>query len=80
MYKYYLVGTIVPWPTETGEQLIVEEVKGNKPLCTHCYFTDTERHKRGLAKFSCYTHNMACTPYHRKDKKHVIFKPKTNII
>ena len=73
-YKDYPIGTKVPWTTETGETLTVVEIKGNKPLCTHCYFSDTERAKRGFARFSCYVHMMACTPFYRKDKKHVIFK------
>ena len=73
--KYYPIGTTVPWPTETGEKLVVEEAKGNKAVCTGCYFTDWQRRKRGLAKFSCYVHQMACTPPNRRDGKHVIFKP-----
>ena len=73
MTKFYPVGTIVPWPTETGEKLMVMESQDNKPICTGCFFTDLQRRKRGLGKFSCYMHQMACTPANRKDKKHVKF-------
>ena len=76
--KDYPIGQVVPWVTETGEKLVVEEakeVRGNKYVCTGCYFSDHQREKRGLAKFSCYVHQMACTPANRKDKKIIIFKP-----
>lgn len=69
--KDYPIGTKLK--TEIGETVFVEEMK--KPLCTGCYFSNHQRRLRNLPEYSCYAHNLACTPYYRKDKKHVIFKP-----
>ena len=62
--------------TFEGHVLVVEQAKGNNPICTGCYFSDSVRRRLyHKSKYSCYVHNMACTPPNRKDKKHVIFKP-----
>lgn len=67
------IGTTINYSNTV--KLIV--VKQDKPLCTGCYFSNGNRHLRPLkGEISCYTHRMACTPYLRKDKSHVIFKLK----
>lgn len=70
LVKYVPIGFVTNYD---GIKLKVVETPYNKAECTGCYFSDWERHKRGLAKFSCYAHKMLCTSHLRKDKKHVIF-------
>lgn len=51
-------------PHLPGEELRVVEQAGNEPSCKGCYYA-----KKAVR--SCSYH--ACTPYLRKDKRHVIF-------
>ena len=55
-------------------KLKVVATKRNTAVCTGCYFSSFVRRKLGLAEYSCYMHNLACTKHQREDGKHVIFK------
>jgi hypothetical protein len=56
--------------------LAVVQQTGNSPLCAGCFFTDGHLAKHGIKRIDCHKHNLACTPYTRKDKCNVIFKPR----
>ena len=56
--------------------LIVKESKNG--TCKGCWYNGWKNKKRNYP-YSCYTHGHACTPYYRKDKKHVIFKEVNDI-
>ena len=68
--KYYPVGTVFSYD---GVRLKVKAIAYNNAVCTGCYFSDWERRKMGLSKFSCCIHSIACTAHLRKDKRHVVF-------
>ena len=64
--KYNPIGTIFlnDVPHMPMVYLIVVPQVNNKPICNGCFYQTTK----------CRTCNAhACTPYLRKDKKHVIF-------
>lgn len=65
------VGTII---IRENKQLKVVEQFENLPLCKGCYFSDTNRERLGLSKFSCRDLKFSCTASCRQDNKHVIFK------
>lgn len=51
---------------------IVQVNESSGPVCKDCLFASE---KEGFGShFSCRNLNWGCTPYQRKDKKHVIFK------
>lgn len=62
--------------TYMGFVLVARQQKGNMPTCEGCFFTDAGLKKHGMKRMSCHKHNLACTPYTRKDNSHVIFKEK----
>ena len=57
-----------------GERLIVIGTNNNEPSCAQCVFSDWERKKKKLGKYSCYLHRLDCSAFSRKDKHHVVFK------
>ncbi len=59
--------------TYSGHTLQVQQQIGNLPLCNGCFFTRNNLAKCGLKQIQCHKHNLACTPYTRKDKCNVIF-------
>lgn len=63
--------------TYDGYILIARQQKGNLPICAGCFFTEDNLRKHGLKRVDCHKHNLACTPYTRKDKCNVIFKEQT---
>ena len=65
------VGTII---IKENKQLKVVEQFENLPRCTGCYFSDTNRERLGLSKFSCHVLKLPCTASCRQDNKHIIFK------
>ena len=67
--KDYPIGSVVLYKNVS---LVVEGQKGNRPLCTDCYFSRAEQEKRH-DRMACYKHGMACTAHTRKDKKHGFF-------
>lgn len=60
--------------TYDGYILIARQQKGNLPICAGCFFTEDNLRKHGLKRIDCHKHNLACTPYTRKDKCNIIFK------
>ena len=68
MIKFAPIGSIIKYDNTT-----LRVISTPLPMCTGCFFSDAERKKKGLAKFSCYMHKYACTAHVRKDKSHVIF-------
>ena len=63
--------------TYDGYILMARQQKGNLPICAGCFFTEDNLHKHGMKRIDCHKHNLACTPYTRKDKCNVIFKEQT---
>lgn len=59
--------------TYSGHTLQVQQQIGNLPLCNGCFFTRNNLARCGLKQIQCHKHNLACTPYTRKDKCNVIF-------
>jgi len=57
-----------------GEKLIVVGTNNNEPSCSQCVFSDWERRKKKLGRYSCYLHRLDCSAFSRKDKHHVVFK------
>ena len=74
-WKVYPVGAKIRF---LDVVLQVEKQESNRPSCAGCYFCKFHQSKRGTG-MSCYTHGMACTPFIRKDKNHVIFKEQKSI-
>ena len=60
--------------TYDGYILIARQQKGNLPICAGCFFTEDNMRKHGMKRIDCHKHNLACTPYARKDKCNIIFK------
>ena len=60
--------------TYNGYILIARQQKGNLPICAGCFFTEDNMRKHGMKRIDCHKHNLACTPYTRKDKCNIIFK------
>ncbi len=61
-----------------GFTLAVVQQKGNMPICAGCFFTEHSLNNHGMKRIDCHKHNLACTPYARKDKCNVIFVEKFN--
>lgn len=59
--------------TYNGYILIARQQKGNLPICAGCFFTEHSLNNHGMKRMDCHKHNLACTPYTRKDKRHTIF-------
>ena len=58
---------------EKAVTLIVKENKNFGTTCKGCWYNGWKNKKRNYP-YSCYIHGHVCTPYYRKDKKHVIFE------
>ena len=54
--------------------LIVKESKDIGVTCKGCWYNGWKNSKERNYTSSCYYHGHACTPFYRKDKKHVIFE------
>ena len=72
--KFFPIGSVVKYE---NVQLIVVPQTRNLPSCSGCYFTETNYGKCHGGVISCHVHGLSCTKSMRKDKRHVIFKIKT---
>lgn len=70
MYDYP-IGNIVYYE-DTMLQVVAQ--KFNAPSCLGCFFSRSERRKRGQPDKGCISHKMLCVASKRNDKHHVIFK------
>ena len=62
--------------------LVAKESKDNGKTCTGCWYTgwkNVEGKRKRNYPYGCFTHGHVCTPYYRKDKKHVIFEKVNDI-
>lgn len=59
--------------TYKGFTLVARQQAGNLPSCAGCFFTEPRLNNHGMKRMDCHKHNLACTPYTRKDKCNVIF-------
>lgn len=69
--KYNPVGTTFK---EGDLVLKVQVSEGNKPTCAGCYYGSLKKNRSRVYPYSCCVHGHVCTPYYRKDKKHVVFR------
>lgn len=69
--KYNPIGTTFK---EGNVLLLVQESLGSLCTCTGCYYVAKDKNGHQIYRGSCCTHGHVCTPYYRKDKKHVVFR------
>ena len=69
--KYNPIGTTF---MEGDVLLLVQESFGNTSTCSGCFYMSKDNKGRNIYHGSCFTHGHVCTPYYRKDKKHVVFR------
>ena len=70
--KHYPIGTFVHFG-KFVLKVVAQEY--NRPSCNGCFFTERNYKKyNGERKSLCNQLHANCTPYTRRDKKHVIFK------
>lgn len=59
---------------EGSNVLLVKESKDLGVTCKGCWYNGWKNSRQRNYPYGCCTHGHVCTPYYRKDKKHVIFE------
>ena len=69
--KYNPIGSLFKEGTNV---LQVKESKDLGITCKGCWYNGWKNKRQRNYPYGCCTHGHVCTPYYRKDRKHVIFE------